>query len=82
MFMQFVGSGIRHKKSSHMQQSTHSDVNEVLEEVDADEDADEVDVDEEANYGYVVDNLEIEDEDNDLDLESEEEDGNDKYDIL
>ena len=83
MFMHFVGGVIGHKESGHMQQSTHLDVDEDLEEVDADEDSEEVDVEEEADYGY-VDNFEIEGEDNDLDLVSEdsENNDNDKYGVL
>ena len=83
MFMHFVGGAIGHKESGHMQQSTHSDADEDLEEADVDEDPKEADTEEEADYRY-VDDFEIEGEDNNLDLVSEdsENNDNDKYDVL
>ena len=58
MFMQYVGSGIGHKASDHIQQHmptciyNKDDISDITQE-HTQADSEEADVDEEADYGYV-----------------------------
>jgi len=84
--MRFLGGGIGHKTSDHIQQCTPTcvhdeDVIPHITQEHTQADPEEAESDEEADYGY-VDDLENELGSEDIDSEGEEEDDNDKCDVL